>query len=74
VEDPLQRFWFDRGIRLFGVVVTNEAEAAAHAAGRGVSKGNKAALENGARERTIARLLGEDMANSTAGYRDPMKD
>ena len=65
----MQRFWFDRGIRLLGVYVTNSADAAAEAAGRSARGDNKQALENGARARTIERLLGGDLETSSAGYR-----
>ena len=68
------RFWFDRGIRVFGVYVTNAVDAAGKAASNGVkNSSNKVALENGARQRTLAKLLGKDLANSTTGYRDPGK-
>ena len=69
LEDVLERFWFDRGIRLFGVYLTNQADAAADNAGRSASGGNRAAMEQSARDRTLAKLLGEDMTKSNAGYR-----
>ena len=69
LEDVLHRFWFDRGIRLFGVYLTNQADAAADNAGRAATGNNKAAMEQSARDRTLARLLGEDMTKSKAGYR-----
>lgn len=69
LEDPLLRFWFDRGIRILGVYITNNADAAADNAGRGARGDNKAILENGARQRAIAKMLGEDLHSSSAGYR-----
>ncbi|AER49779.1 tail assembly chaperone [Mycobacterium phage Nova] len=74
LEDPLLRYYFDRGLRIFGVTVQNRVDDAGHAAGRGAKNNrNREALQNGARKRTLAKLLGEDMVSSSAGFRDPAK-
>ncbi|ABD58442.1 tail assembly chaperone [Mycobacterium phage PBI1] len=52
----------------------NRVDDAGHAAGRGAKNNrNREALQNGARKRTLAKLLGEDMVSSSAGFRDPAK-
>ena len=63
----MQRFWFDRGIRTLGVYVTNAADTAGENASRGARGDNKQILENGARQRAIAKMLGDE--RTSAGYR-----
>lgn len=74
LEDPLLRLYFDRGLRIFGVRVQNAVDSAADAAGRGAKNAkNRQVLENGARHRTLAKMLGQDTSKSAVGFRDPAK-
>lgn len=68
----MQRFYFDRGLRIFGTFVQNKVDSAGNSAGRSARNAkNRAALENGARRRALAKMLGEDVTQSATGFRDP---
>jgi hypothetical protein len=70
LEGSLIKFQVDRGIRLFGTYVENSVDKAGDAAGGSTKNAkSKKALTTTARTRTLAKLLGEDMSKSTAGYR-----
>lgn len=71
LENPLMSYYFDRGIWVFGTYVQREVDKAGEAASRGARPGNKEALSNGARTRTLARLCGEDITKTTTGFRTP---
>lgn len=65
-------YFLDRGIWFFGSHVEIEVDQAGENAGRNVkSKGNRQALINGARQRTLDKLL--DGKNSVTKFKDPAK-
>jgi hypothetical protein len=57
------RFYFDRGIWAFGKHVANRLEEAGQSDNQTIARAQ--------REREWERLMGNDMTNSAAGFRDP---
>lgn len=70
LENPLIAYYLDRGIWFFGSYVQREVDIAGQNAVKGVkAKANREALENGARQRALAKLCGEDIKNTSVGFR-----
>lgn len=67
-------YYVDRGLWYFGSRVEHEVDLAGEAAAGNIKNAaNRQAIMNGARARTLDRLLG-GKATSAAGFRDPAKD
>lgn len=58
------RFYFDRGIWAFGEAVANRLEEV-------IAGTRNPVIARAQREREWARLMGDDMATSAAGFADP---
>jgi len=72
IDNKLIAYYLDRGIWFFGSYVTREVDQAGDNAVKGVkASANRQALMNGARQRTLAKLCGEDITDSKVGFRDP---
>lgn len=73
LEDRLMAYYLDRGVWYFGSNVESQVETAGENAGAGVKNAkNRAALINGARARTLDKLLGGNTTAATK-FKDPVK-
>lgn len=67
-------YFVDRGLWYFGSKVESEVDSAGEKAGGNIKDStNRQAIMNGARARTLDRLLGGS-PTSTVGFRDPAKE
>lgn len=74
LEDKLMSYYLDRGIWYFGSHVEYQVDAAGDNAARGVKNDkNRQALINGARLRTLDKLLSDGKPSGTRQFKDPVK-
>ncbi len=67
-------YYLDRGIWFFGSHVESEVDKAGEQASRNIaSRGNREALMNGARLRTLDKLLGDSEKLASKRFKDPVK-
>lgn len=74
LEDPLIAYFLDRGTWFLGTYVEDRVDAAGRNAVKGVkNKKNAEALQNGARLRTLDKLLGGGDSSVQRKFKDPVK-
>lgn len=74
LEDALIAYYLDKALWFFGSHVESEVDNAGDSAARGVKNAkNKHALVNGARMRTLEKLLSDGKPSAAMKFKDPAK-